>query len=85
MKCLAGFFLYRLFLINKFLMDNINKLKKNTVQFDLTYAYIVSGDLAWFMVLNPLNAKTFIVYNVTLPYIPKRNDKTSPHVACHRR
>ena len=32
--------------------------------------------------VNPLNAKTLIVYNVTLPYIPERNDKTSPHVAC---
>ena len=29
-----------------------------------------------------MNAKTLIVYNVTLPYIPKRNDKTSPHYAC---
>jgi hypothetical protein len=32
--------------------------------------------------LNPLNAKTLIAYNVTLPYIQERNDKTSPYVAC---
>ena len=31
---------------------------------------------------NPLSAKTLIVYNATLPYIPKRNNKTSPHVEC---
>jgi hypothetical protein len=29
-----------------------------------------------------LNAKTLIVYNVTLPYIPERNDKTSRYVVC---
>ena len=34
------------------------------------------------LLFNPLNAKTLIVYNVTLPYIPERNDKASPHVAC---
>jgi hypothetical protein len=38
---------------------------------------IYFGAFVWFMV----NAKTLIVYNVTLPYIPERNDKTSPHVA----
>ena len=32
--------------------------------------------------VNPLNAKTLIVYNVTLPYIPERNDKTSRYVVC---
>jgi hypothetical protein len=29
----------------------------------------------------PLNARTLIIYNVTLPYIPERNDKTSRNVA----
>ena len=32
--------------------------------------------------LNPLNAKMLIIYNVTLPYIPERNGKTSRNVAC---
>jgi hypothetical protein len=32
------------------------------------------------LTFNPLNAKTLIVYNVTLPYIPERNDKTSRYV-----
>jgi hypothetical protein len=32
------------------------------------------------MCVNPLNAKTLIVYNVTLPYIPERNDKTSAFI-----
>jgi hypothetical protein len=34
---------------------------------------------------NPLNAKTLIIYNVTmvtLPYIQERNDKTSRNVVC---
>ena len=31
---------------------------------------------------NPLNAKTLIIYNATLPYIPERNDKTACSVAC---
>ena len=46
---------------------------------------IPRGKIVWSIActpISPLNAKTLIVYNVTLPYIPEHNDKTSRYVAC---